>query len=164
MNSKINSVVILSILAFALIAGVIPTTFVNVLAQGEDTGGMMGNDTGMMNATLAFAQGEDTGGMMGNDTGMMNATLAFAQENDTGMTSEGSGNITGMTQGQTDDDVDDGGNDDGDSEEDKDEGEQNIEFNNSFKSFFYFLFLNVPFQFYLNCNSFHNIQIFLNPW
>ena len=63
MNSKINSVVIPSILAFALIAGVIPTTFVNVLAQQKDTG-MMGNDTGMMNATLAFAQGEDTGGMI----------------------------------------------------------------------------------------------------
>ncbi|HEU5120198.1 MAG TPA: plastocyanin/azurin family copper-binding protein [Candidatus Nitrosocosmicus sp.] len=43
---------------------------------------MMGNDTTMMNATLAFAQdmmGNETG-MMGNDTTMMNATLAFAQE------------------------------------------------------------------------------------
>jgi len=43
---------------------------------------MMGNDTTMMNATLAFAQdmmGNDTG-MMGNDTTMMNATLAFAQQ------------------------------------------------------------------------------------
>jgi hypothetical protein len=37
---------------------------------------MMGNDTGMMNATLAFAQ-DDTG-MMGNDTGMMNATLPMS--------------------------------------------------------------------------------------
>ncbi len=40
MESKIHSIVITSILAFALIAGV-PTTFVSVLAQGEggDTGG-----------------------------------------------------------------------------------------------------------------------------
>ena len=46
----------------------------NVFAQ-DDTG-MMGNDTGMMNATLAFAQ-DDTG-MMGNDTGMINATLPMS--------------------------------------------------------------------------------------
>ena len=99
-----------------------------VFAQGD---GMMGNDTGgMMNATLAYAQeGFTTEDLvnetidLGNDTTIMNATLAFAQENDTGMTSEGSGNMTGMTQSQTDDDVDDGGNDDGDSEKDKDDGE-----------------------------------------
>jgi nitrite reductase (NO-forming) len=34
------------------------------------------------NATLAYAQGD---GMMGNDTGMMNATLAYAQENTVSM-------------------------------------------------------------------------------
>ena len=47
----------------------------NAFAQGD---GMMGNDTGMMNATLAYAlhhEGNDTKSM-GNDTSkMMNATL-----------------------------------------------------------------------------------------
>ncbi|MDF2736691.1 MAG: hypothetical protein K0S93_547, partial [Nitrososphaeraceae archaeon] len=37
MDSKINAVIISSILAFALIAG-IPAAFVNVLAQGEGGG------------------------------------------------------------------------------------------------------------------------------
>ncbi len=139
MDSKIHSIVIPSILAFALIAttGISTTAFVTVLAQegaitpeGSINDTMSGeNATQWANATLAFAQeGFTTEDLvnetidLGNDT-MMNATLAFAQENDTGMTSEGSGNMTGMTQGQTDDDGDDGGNDDGDSEEDKDEKE-----------------------------------------
>jgi hypothetical protein len=41
MDSKLHSIIISSILAFALIAG-IPAAFVSVLAQGEDddTGGM----------------------------------------------------------------------------------------------------------------------------
>jgi hypothetical protein len=138
MNSKNHSIVISSILAFALMAGAgISTAFVNVFAQegaitpeGSINDTMSGeNATQWANATLAFAQeGFTTEDLvnetidLGNDTTMMNATLAFAQENDTGMTSEGSGNMTGMTQGQTDDDDgDDGGNDDGDSEEDKDE-------------------------------------------
>ena len=47
-------------------------TIGNAFAQGD---GMMGNDTGMMNATLTFAQDD---GMMGNDTGMMNATLPIS--------------------------------------------------------------------------------------
>ena len=139
MNSKIHSILISSILAFALIAGTgISTAFVNVLAQegaitpeGSINDTMSGeNATQWANATLAYAQeGFTTEDLvnetidLGNDT-MMNATLAYAQENDTGMTSEASDNMTGMTQGQTDDDDgDDGGNDDEDSEEDKDEGE-----------------------------------------
>ena len=59
----------------------------NAFAQGD---GMMGNDTGMMNATLAYSQENDTMSME-NDTSMMmnatlptsiisNATLAYAQE------------------------------------------------------------------------------------
>ena len=59
----------------------------NAFAQGD---GMMGNDTGMMNATLAYSQENDTMSMK-NDTSMMmnatlptsiisNATLAYAQE------------------------------------------------------------------------------------
>lgn len=35
MNSKLNSIVIMSFIAFAIIAG-IPTVFENVFAQGED--------------------------------------------------------------------------------------------------------------------------------
>jgi len=48
MDSKIHAVIISSILAFALIAG-IPAAFVNVLAQGEgggDDGGMTGGGDG----------------------------------------------------------------------------------------------------------------------
>jgi uncharacterized membrane protein YkoI len=61
----------------------------NAFAQGD---GMMGNNTGMMNATLAYAQENDTMSME-NDTSMMmnatlpttiisNATLAYAQEDE----------------------------------------------------------------------------------
>jgi hypothetical protein len=42
----------------------------NVFAQGDDM--MEKNDTGMMNATLAFAQGEGNDTIsMGNETSMM---------------------------------------------------------------------------------------------
>jgi hypothetical protein len=84
MDSKLNSIVMTSILAFALIAG-IPAAFENVFAQGE--GG---------NAT----QGQ--GGMIG-DAG--NATSAG---NATGLTGDLS---TG--QGDDDDDKDDDKDDDG---------------------------------------------------
>lgn len=47
----------------------------NTFAQGD---GMMGNDTGTMNATLAFAQGD--GGIMAgeNDTSVVNSTLPMS--------------------------------------------------------------------------------------
>jgi len=115
MDSKLNSIVITSILAFTLIAGIIPIAFVNVIAQGEggDTGGMIGSggegDNGMsmdnstmMNATLAYAQGEE-----GEDISGM------TEGEDTGMT-EGLGNDTGMTEGQSEDN--------GGDEENKDNG------------------------------------------
>ena len=76
MKSKICSIVISSILAFALIAGIL-STFVNTVAQedGRDTelGGdpELGGDTGMTESDLG-----------GNDTGMTISDL----ENDTGMT------------------------------------------------------------------------------
>jgi hypothetical protein len=96
MDSKLNSIVMTSILAFALIAG-IPTAFENVFAQGE--GG---------NAT----QGQ--GGMTG-DAG--NATSAG---NATGLTGDLS---TGTTQSQGDDDKDDDDDDgDGDDKDDDDGG------------------------------------------
>ena len=86
MDSKLNSIVMTSILAFALIAG-IPTAFENVFAQGE--GG---------NAT----QGQ--GGMTG-DAG--NATSAG---NATGLTGDLS---TGQGDDDDDDDDDDDKDDDG---------------------------------------------------
>jgi hypothetical protein len=64
MESKIYSIVISSILAFAVIAG-IPAVF----AQ-NDTMSMDNSTSSLMNATLP--------------TSVMNVTLAFAQENDTG--------------------------------------------------------------------------------
>ena len=128
MDSKLNSIVITSILAFTLIAGIILIAFVNVIAQGEggDTGGMIGSggegDNGMsmdnstmMNATLAYAQGEegeDISGMTeGEDTGMTEGL-----GNDTGMT-EGE-DTGGMTEGQSEDQ----GKDNGGDEENKDNG------------------------------------------
>ena len=73
MESKIQSIVISSILAFALIAG-IPAAFVSVLAQGED-GGEGGNGGG---------EGGMTGGA-GNATGLTGGL-------DTGATQGGGGN------------------------------------------------------------------------
>jgi hypothetical protein len=94
MNSKINTLVISSILAFALIAGIIPATF----AQ---------NNTGMAseggNMTGMTQDGNMTQGQGGNMTGMTQGQTA--EDGDDG------------------DDGDDGGKDDGDSEEDKDKGE-----------------------------------------
>lgn len=104
MDSKIHTIVISSILAFSLIAG-IPTVF----AQ-NDTMSMDNSTSSMMNATLP--------------TSVMNATVAFAQENDTseggdmGMTQDGN-----MTQSQGGDIgmSEDQGEDNGD-DEDKDNG------------------------------------------
>ena len=91
MESKIYSIVISSILAFAVIAGI----------------------------PAVFAQ-NDTMSMDNSTSSLMNATLAFAQENDTGMTSEGvemddmnqnQGNETGgVTQGQSNEAKNDGNN------------------------------------------------------
>jgi hypothetical protein len=100
MNSKINSIVISSILAFALIAGIIPATF----AQ---------NNTGMAseggNMTGMTQDGNMTQGQGGNMTGMTQGQTA--EDGDDG------------DDGDDNDDGDDGGKDDGDGEEDKDEGE-----------------------------------------
>ena len=66
MQAKIHSIIISSILAFALIAG-IPAAFVSVLAQGEDgdTGGMTagaGNASGLTGDVGATAQDTDDEG------------------------------------------------------------------------------------------------------
>ena len=131
-----------TILAFALIAGIIPSTFVNVLAQeGAITPEGMNNTMSTENATewtsnvtLAFAQ-DDTGIMendtmsINNDTSMMmNATLAYAQGDNATQSQGGNatqsqtgGNMTGLTQGQTGTD-DDNGDDGEDDDDDKDNG------------------------------------------
>jgi hypothetical protein len=77
MESKMCSMMIFSILAFALIAGIV-SSFLNALAQEDDNrdtelGGdpELGGDTGMTESDLG-----------GNDTGMTISDL----ENDTGMT------------------------------------------------------------------------------
>jgi hypothetical protein len=146
MESKTYStIVITSILTFALIAtGISTTAFVNVLAQegaitpeGSINDTMSGQNASQWaaNATLAFAQGDDTGMSMDNST-MMNATLAYAQQGEENATTTGGGNATqgqtggnttGLTQGQTggaggdngdDDDKDDDDDDENDEEED----------------------------------------------
>ena len=98
MNSKINSLVISSILGFALIAGIIPATF----AQ---------NNTGMTseggNMTEMTQEGNMTQG--GNMTEMTQGQTADDGDD---------GDV-----GDDGDDGDDGGKDDGDNEEDKDKGE-----------------------------------------
>ena len=89
MDSNLNSMVIASILAFILFAGV-TTSFVSVLAQGEggDTGGMPGGE------------GMTGGGGMSANTSEMSGDEGITVG--VGM-NEGLGNETGgMTEGQTD--------------------------------------------------------------
>ena len=86
MQAKIHSIVISSLLAFALIAAGIPATFASVLAQGEGggTGGMPGGE-GMTGG----------GGMSANTTEMPGdegITVGGGMTEDEG----------GMTEGQTD--------------------------------------------------------------
>jgi hypothetical protein len=92
MKSKlcITTAISSSILAFALIAGIIPETLVSVLAQGEGggTGGMPGGE------------GMTGGGGMSANTSEIPGDEGMAVGG--GMT-EGLGNETGgMTEGQTD--------------------------------------------------------------
>lgn len=82
MELKIYSIIITSILAFALIG--MPVAFENVFAQGEGPGGMTGGDSGT------------TGGMTGSDSGTTGGTGG-----DSGMTG-GGGNTTGGDTGTTD--------------------------------------------------------------
>jgi len=72
MESKIHSIIIISILAFALITGIL-ATFVPVFAQGE---------------------GEDTGGMTNGEDGM---TGEWSNITDGGMTNGGTGITDGLT-------------------------------------------------------------------
>ena len=92
MNSKIHAMIISSILAFTLIAG-IPAAFVSVLAQGGDgdTSGGMTGDGGMTGG------GNATGGMTGDGgmTGGGNATGGMTGGTTSGMTGGATSGITG---------------------------------------------------------------------
>ena len=68
MDSKLSSIVITSILAFALIAGV-PAVFENVLAQ-QDGSGQSGGDAGMDQSGTGMDQSGT--GMDQSGTGMTN--------------------------------------------------------------------------------------------
>jgi len=89
MDSKLNSMVIASILAFVLFAGV-TTSFVSVLAQGEggDTGGMPGGE-GMTGG----------GGMSANTSEMPGGEGITVGD---GMNEDLGNETGGMTEGQTD--------------------------------------------------------------
>ena len=149
METKTYSAIftISAILAFALIAGIIPSTFVNVLAQeGAITPEGSVNDTmsdqnasqWATNATLAFAQeGFQTEDLinetidMGNNTATSNATLAYAQgegnatqsQAGNATQSQAGGNMTGLTQGQISEDGDNGDEEEEDDDDDKDNGD-----------------------------------------
>ena len=113
MESKIYFTIAISssILAFALIVatGMIPTAFVNVLAQegaisteGSVNDTLIDKDKGTSRSSTEFSAVNDT--MSGQNVSQWttNATLAYEQgeSEDTGMT-KGLGNDTGMTEGQT---------------------------------------------------------------
>ena len=107
MDSKLSSIVITSLLAFALIAG-IPAVFENILAQQDDNG-QTGGDAGMDQGQT----GSDAG--MDQSQSAVDAGMAQTQGNDTGMAQSQPGAVTGgMPQDQGD------GDDNGDGEEDKD--------------------------------------------
>ena len=69
MDSNLNSMVIASILAFILFAGV-TTSFVSVLAQGEggDTGGMPGGEGMTGGGGMTEGLENETGGMTEGQT------------------------------------------------------------------------------------------------
>jgi hypothetical protein len=83
MESKIYSIVISTILAFALISA-IPAIFVSVLAQGEGPGG---TTTGGDSGTTGGMSGSDsgtTGGMTGSEGGMTGSEGGMTGDNTTG--------------------------------------------------------------------------------
>ena len=102
MDSKLSSIVITSILAFALIAGV-PAVFENVLAQ-QDGSGQSGGDAGMDQSQSGSDAGMDES-QSGSDTGMdqsqsaVDAGMAQTQGNDTGFAqSQPGSDMAGTTQ------------------------------------------------------------------
>ena len=102
MDSKLSSIVITSILAFALIAG-IPAVFENVLAQ-QDGSGQTSGDAGMDQSQSGSDAGMDQS-QSGSDAGMdqsqsaVDAGMAQTQGNDTGFAqSQPGADMGGATQ------------------------------------------------------------------
>jgi hypothetical protein len=110
MDSKLSSIVITSLLAFALIAGV-PAVFENVLAQQDDNG-QTGGDAGMDQSQTGGDAGMDQ--TQGNDTGMAQSQPGA----DTGsMTQDqGSADVSGDVEEEEEEEEED---DDEDKEKDK---------------------------------------------
>ena len=104
MDSKLSSIVITSILAFALIAGV-PAVFENVLAQ-QDGSGQSGGDAGMDQSGTGMDQSA------GNNTG-------FAQSQP--------GTTSDQTSSDSDSDSDSDSSSKDSSKDNGDEGEDNGE-------------------------------------
>jgi hypothetical protein len=91
MESKTQSIVISTILAFALISA-IPATFVSVLAQG---GGPGGTTTGGDSGTTDGMTGSE-GGMTGSEGGMTGSEGGMTGDNTTnGMTGSEGGTTEG---------------------------------------------------------------------
>src|SRR5918994_7307780 len=115
MDSKLSSIVITSVLAFALIAG-IPAVFENVLAQ-QDGSGQTGGDAGMdqsqsaVDAGMAQTQGNDTGFAQSQPGADMGGATTDQSSADAGTGDNGDG---GGDNG-------DGGGDNADDEDDEDE-------------------------------------------
>ena len=124
MDSKFSSIVITSVLAFALIAG-LPAVFENVLAQ-QDGSGQTGGDAGMdqsqsaADAGVPLTQGNDTGfaqSQPGADMGGITADQGSADS------TSGDG---GSGDGGAEDNGDGGAEDNGDGE-DKEDKEDNAD-------------------------------------
>jgi hypothetical protein len=117
MDSKVSSIVITSVLAFALIAG-LPAVFENVLAQ-QDGSGQTGPDAGMDQSQT----GPDAG-MDQSQTGL-DAGVPLTQGNETGFAQGQPGaDMGGITpdQGSADSTSGDGGSGDGGAEDNGDGG------------------------------------------
>ncbi|MGI9010950.1 MAG: hypothetical protein ACR2F1_07170 [Nitrososphaeraceae archaeon] len=124
MDSKLSSIVITSVLAFALIAG-IPAVFENVLAQ-QDGSGQTGGDAGMD----ASQTGPDAG--MDQSQSAADAGMPLTQGNETGFAqSQPGADMGGITPDQSSADStsrDGGSEDNGDGgSEDKEDKEDNAD-------------------------------------
>ena len=119
MDSKLSSIVITSVLAFALIAG-LPAVFENVLAQ-QDGSGQTGGDAGMDQSQTGGDAGMDqsqTGGDAGMDQSQTgpDAGVPLTQGNETGFAQGQPGaDMGGITpdQSSADSTSGDGGSGDG---------------------------------------------------
>jgi peptide/nickel transport system substrate-binding protein len=119
MDSKLSSIVITSVLAFALIAG-LPAVFENVLAQ-QDGSGQTGGDAGMDQSQTAPDAGMD------QSQTAPDAGVPLTQGNETGFAQGQPGaDMGGITQDQSSADsaTGDGGSGDGGSEDNGDGGSE----------------------------------------